>query len=83
MKASHTYLTCFVDGVGYFKVDENRYRNLHRNRNGDAFSTPPSNDASGSPLDHHHLCKSLVRTSFGASFVAVWREKYNNTRLGN
>ena len=79
MKASHTYLTCFVDGVGYFEVDENRYRN----RNGDAFSIPPSNDTSGSPLDHHHLCKSLVWTSFGASFIAVWREKYNNTILGN
>ena len=66
MKINTPYLTRFADGVRYLVVDGKRYRNLHRNCNGDPFSTPPLYGASGTPLDLPHLCKSLVWTRFGA-----------------
>ena len=76
-KALSTYLIRFGDGKRYLVVDCNRYRN----RNGDPLSTPLSYGASETPSSLQHLCESLVQTSFGASLIAIWREKHKNTIL--
>ena len=80
-KASNTYLIRFADGKIFLVVDHDRYRNLHRNHNGDPFSTPPLYSASSTPSNLQHLCKSLVWTRFGSSLIAIRREKHKNTIL--